>query len=156
MVGCLAERGILMTNEEVIRIMAMLGAFYGAGKSNPEVMADGWSIVLEPYEFRVAYNAVIEFARNDTREYGTFPTVGNIVKYIEAEMSKEQEPINEVVRAISYGWKYDQLSTDARALITNGTYDDWLKMDAEEFANKAGVLAGTLKKSRKRLKGETE
>lgn len=145
-----------MTKTEVIQIMAMLGAFYGAGKSNPEVMAEGWYLILEPYDFEIAKRAVLTFAKNDTREYGTFPTVGNIVKCIEEEMAKEQAPINEVVRAVSYGWGYDQLSEDAKQLITPLRYDEWLKMDAEKFANKAGEMADTLKSKRKALTGDVK
>ena len=141
-----------MTKNETIQIMAMLQAFYGMGKGNPEIMAEGWYLILEPYDFEIAKKAVLNYARNDTREYGTFPTVGNIVKEIEAEMRKEQAPIKEVVRAISYGWSYDQLSEAAKRNITREHYDDWLKMDAEEFANKANVLAGTLRaKQQKKL-----
>ena len=140
-----------MTLDETVKIMAMLGAFYGQGKGNPEIMAEGWYLILEPYDFEVAKKAVLSYARNDTREYGTFPTVGNIVKEIENEMAKEQAPINEIVRAISYGWQYEQLSADAKQLIGYTKYNDWLKMDAEEFAGKAGTLAGTLKTNRKRL-----
>lgn len=142
-----------MTKEETIRIMAMLGAFYGAGKSDPEVMADGWYLILEPYDFEIAYKAVLNYAKNDTREYGTFPTVGNIVKYIEEGMAEEQAPINEIVRAVSYGWGYDQLSATAKTLIPEETYNKWLDIDAEEFANNAGNLATTLKKSQRLLKG---
>lgn len=140
-----------MTKQETVRIMAILSGFYGGGKSNPEVMAEGWHLILEPYTYEVAYKAVLNYAKNDTREYASFPTVGNIVKCIEDEMKKEQAPINEVVRAVAYGWQYDQLSAEAQANITKEHYDDWLNMDAEEFANKANVLAGTLKKKQKRL-----
>ena len=143
-----------MTKEETIQIMAMLGAFYGAGKSNPQIMADGWFLILEPYDFEMAKKAVLSFAKNDTRDYATFPAVGKIVQCIEEEMRKEQAPISEVVRAISYGWGYEQLSAEAKQNITKEHYDDWLNMNAEEFANKASVLAGTLKaKSTKRLNG---
>ena len=140
-----------MTKNETIQIMAMLQAFYGMGKGNPEIMAEGWYLILEPYDFEIAKKAVLNYAKNDTREYGTFPTVGNIVKEIEAEMRKEQAPIKEVVRAISYGWGYDQLSKQAKANITEEHYNDWLNMDAEEFANKANVLAGALKDKQKKL-----
>ena len=140
-----------MTKNETIQIMAMLQAFYGMGKGNPEIMAEGWYLILEPYDFEIAKRAVLNYAKNDTREYGTFPTVGNIVKEIEAEMRKEQAPIKEVVRAISYGWGYDQLSKEAKANITQEHYNDWLNMDAEEFANKANALAGTLKAQKKLL-----
>ena len=140
-----------MTKTETIQIMAMLQAFYGMGKGNPEIMAEGWYLILEPYDFEIAKRAVLNYAKNDTREYGTFPTVGNIVKEIEAEMRREQAPIKEVVRAISYGWGYDQLSKEAKANITQEHYNDWLNMDAEEFANKANALAGTLKAQKKLL-----
>lgn len=140
-----------MTKEETIQIMAMLGAFYGAGKSNPEIMAEGWHIILEPYDYQYAYKAVLDFAKNDTRDYATFPTVGKIVQGIEKEMAKEEAPIKEIVRAVSYGWGYDQLSKVAKANITQDRYNDWLNMDAEEFANKAGVLKEALKLNRKRL-----
>ena len=142
-----------MTKEETIKIMAMLGAFYGAGKSNPEVMAQGWYIILEPYEYETAYKAVLNFARNDTREYATFPAVGSIVKAIKEEIANEEAPIKEVVRAISYGWGYDQLSADAKQLISDERYDSWLKMNAEEFNNKTHIMAETLKSERKMLKG---
>lgn len=145
-----------MTKEETIRIMAMLGAFYGAGKSNPEVMAEGWYLILGSYDYDVAAKAVLTYAKNDTRDYGTFPTVGNIVRCIEDEMAKEQAPVNEVVRAVSYGWGYEQLSKEAKELITPLRYDEWLKMDAEKFANKAGEMADTLKSKRKALTGDVK
>lgn len=140
-----------MTEKETVQVMAMLEGFYGMGKGNPEIMAAAWHLVLKDYDFGIASKAVIEYAKKDTREYASFPTVGNIVKCIEDEMKKEQAPINEVVRAVAYGWQYDQLSAEAQANITKEHYDDWLNMDAEEFANKANVLAGTLKKKQKRL-----
>ena len=145
-----------MTKQETIQIMAMLGAFYGAGKSNPEVMAEGWHAILEPYEFEVARRAVLNYAKNDVREYASFPTVGNIVKCINDEIAKEEAPVKEVVRAISYGWGYDQLSKEAKELVTPLRYDEMLKMDAEEFANNAGKVATTLKNKRKALTGETK
>lgn len=140
-----------MTFDETTKIMALLGAFYGAGKANPEIMAEGWFMILEPYDFQIAQKAVLNYAKNDVREYASFPAVGNIVKCIEEEMSKEQAPVKEVVRAISYGWGYDQLSKDAKNLIGEERYKTWLKMDAEEFSNKAHIMAETLKSERKRL-----
>ena len=142
-----------MTKRETIQIMALLSAFYGAGKGNPEVMAEGWYWIIEPYDYEMARRAVLTYAKNDTREYGTFPTVGNIVKCIEEEMRKDQAPIKEIVRNISYGRDYSMLTADAKALISQERYDTWLKMDAEEFANKSMVIAETLKSERKRLQG---
>lgn len=143
-----------MTEKETIQLMAMLGAFYGAGKANPEIMAEGWFMILEPYDFQIAQKAVLNYARNDVREYASFPTVGNIVRCIEEEMRKEQAPVKEIVRAISYGWGYDQLSKEAKEIISEDRYISWLKMDAEEFSNKAHIMAETLKSERKRLESK--
>lgn len=140
-----------MTKKETVQIMALLSAFYGAGKGYPEVMAEGWYLILEPYDFNLAKAAVLNYAKNDTREYGTFPTVGNIVKYIEDEVHKRKAPIREIVRAISYGKSYDQLSVEAKNLISNERYNAWLKMDAEEFSNKAHIITETLRSEQKRL-----
>lgn len=140
-----------MSKAETIQLMAMLGAFYGAGKANPEIMAEGWFMILEPYDFQIAQKAVLNYAKNDVREYASFPTVGNIVRCIEDEMRKEQAPVKEIVRAISYGWGYDQLSKDAKNLISDERYKTWLKMDAEEFSNKAHIMSETLKSEQKRL-----
>lgn len=142
-----------MTKEETIKIMAMLGAFYGAGKSNPEVMAAGWHLILEPYPYESAYKAVLAYAENDTREYASFPSVGNIVVAIKDEMAKEEAPVKEIIRAISYGWNYDQLSAEAKWNISRPHYDEWLKMDAEEFANNANKYAESIRARRKQLKG---
>ena len=145
-----------MTLDETVKIMALLQAFYGMGKGNPEVMAEGWYLVLEPYDYEMAGKAVLNYAKNDVREYASFPTVGNIVKCIKDEMAREEAPIKEVVRAISYGWGYDQLSKDAKEIITPLRYEEWLKMDAEKFANDAGKLATTLKTKRQALIEETK
>lgn len=140
-----------MTKKETVQIMALLSAFYGAGKGYPEGMAEGWHLILEPYDFQLAKMAVLNYAKNDTREYGTFPTVGNIVKYIEEEIRKQKAPISEIVRAVAYGWSYGQLSENARNNISEDHYNEWLKMDAEEFANRASALAGTLRSEQKKL-----
>lgn len=145
-----------MTREETIKITALLIALYNAGIGNPEVMAEGWHLVLEPYDYELAGRAVLNYAKNDVREYASFPTAGNIVKCINDEIAKEEAPVKEVVRAISYGWGYDQLSKEAKELVTPLRYDEMLKMDAEEFANNAGKVATTLKTKRKALTGETK
>lgn len=142
-----------MSKAETIQLMAMLGAFYGAGKANPEIMAEGWFMILEPYDFQIAQKAVLNYAKNDVREYASFPTVGNIVRCIEEEMRKSEAPIKEIVRSISYGKDYSQLSESAKNNISEDRYNSWLAMDAEEFSNKAHIMAETLRSERKRLQG---
>ena len=142
-----------MTKKETIRIMALLSAFYGAGKGNPEMMAEGWYLILEPYPYEATYRAVLNFAEQDTRDYATFPTVGSIVVALKDEMAREEAPVKEIIRGISYGWGYDQLSIDAKLNINEEQYNEWLKMNAEEFANKANEFAESIRAKRKQLKG---
>lgn len=137
-----------MTKEETVKIMAMLGAFYSGGKNNPKIQAQAWHLILGKYPYDVAEAAVLHFAENDAREYATFPTVGKIVAEIKAEQMRLERPIKEIVKAISYGWDYDQLSEDAKRNITEAHYNEWLHMDAEEFANKINVFTNMLKGSR--------
>lgn len=134
-----------MTETECIKIMAMLGAFYSGGKNDPKLQAKAWYLILGKYPYRIAEQAVLHFAENDTREYATFPTVGKIVEGIKAEQSRIDKPIGEIIKNISYGRDYIQLSKEAKALIGEEVYKDWLAMDAEEFANKSNLLADLLK-----------
>lgn len=128
--------------------MAMLGAFYSGGKNDPRIQAHAWHLILGKYPYDVAESAVLHFAENDTREYATFPTVGTIVAEIKAEQMRIDKPIREIVKAISYGRTYEQLSEDAQRNITEEHYNEWLNMDAEEFANKVSIFTNILKSSR--------
>lgn len=140
-----------MTKEECVKIMAMLGAFYSGGKNDPKVQAQAWSLILAEYPYAIAEKAVLHFAKNDKREYATFPTVGAIVSEIEAEQMRINKPIKEVVRSISYGYEYTQLTDSAKTLISEGAYNEWLNMDAEAFSNRINILADTLRKGRLKL-----
>lgn len=140
-----------MTKEETIKIMAMLNAFYAGGKNDPKTQAHAWHLVLGKYDFRLAEMAVLHFAENDNRDYATFPTVGKIVTEINAMQMQLERPINEIIRSISYGKDYEQLPTNAKNLISEDVYNDWLEIDAEEFANRTSEFTDILKGKRDRL-----
>lgn len=140
-----------MTKEECVKIMAMLGAFYSGGKNDPKTQAHAWYLILGKYDFRLAEMAVLHFAENDNRDYATFPTVGKIVTEIKAMQMQLERPINDIIRSISYGKDYEQLPTNAKNLITEDLYNDWLKIDAEEFANRSGMFTDILKTNRDKL-----
>lgn len=143
-----------MTREETLKVLAMLNAFYAGDKNDPQQQLAAWHLILQKYDYEIAKKAVINFAENDARQYATFPAVGAIVAEIrkcEAEMNK---PIKEIVRAVAYGYDYTQLSYTARSRISEEAYNEWLAMDAEEYASKMDVLADSLKIHRqKRLEG---
>ena len=133
-----------MTKEETVKIMSMLGAFYSGSKNNAKMQAAAWHMILEKYDFEIAQKAVLNFAENDTREYATFPAVGVIVREIRNQQMLEAKPIKEVIRAISYGKGYEDISDDAKRIISEETYNKWLKIDAEEFAARSTFFAKLL------------
>ena len=133
-----------MTKEETVKIMTMLGAFYSGSKNNAKMQAAAWHMILEKYDFEIAQKAVLNFAENDTREYATFPAVGVIVREIRNQQYLEAKPIKEVIRAISYGKEYEDISDDAKRIISEEVYNRWLKVDAEEFAAKSDFYAKML------------
>lgn len=133
-----------MTKEETVKIMTMLGAFYSGSKNNAKMQAAAWHMILDKYDFGIAQKAVLNFAENDTREYATFPAVGVIVREIRNQQQLEARPIKEVIRAISYGKGYEDISDDAKRIISEDVYNKWLKIDAEEFAAKSDFYAKML------------
>ena len=133
-----------MTKEETVKIMTMLGAFYSGSKNNAKMQAAAWHMVLEKYDFEIAQKAVLNFAENDTRDYATFPAVGVIVREIRNQQQLEAKPIKEVIRSISYGKRYEDISDDAKQIISKELYNKWLKIDAEEFAAKSEFFAKML------------
>lgn len=137
-----------MSKQETIMLMAMLGAFYSGGKNDPKLQAEAWYLILQKYDYQTAQKAVLNFAENDTRDYATFPAVGVIVKEIKAQELREKKPIKEVMLGVQYGKNYDELSKDAKRLIGFGKYNEWLKINAEEFAANANRYAETLSTGR--------
>lgn len=135
-----------MSKQEVIMIMAMLGAFYSGGKNDPKTQADAWYHILYKYDFNTAQKAVLNFAENDVRDYATFPAVGVIVKEIKAQKAREEKPIREVIKSIAYGKTYEDISDTAKSIISEEKYNEWVAINAEEFASKADQFADALRK----------
>lgn len=133
-----------MTKEETVKIMSMLGALYGEGKSNPKNMAAVWHMIIGKYDYETAQQAVLNFAENDTREYATFPAVGVIVKEIRKQRMLEEKPVRDVIRGVIMGKKYEDLDTEAKELISETKYEDWLRLNSEYFVSKADVFADQL------------
>ena len=93
-----------MTREEVGKVLALLSAYYDKGQRTMSVKATvvAWEYVIGQYEYNVAKRAVINFARNDTREYATFPSAGLIRKAIEEEEAVPRLIFNSAFRGSPY------------------------------------------------------
>lgn len=140
-----------MSKEETVKIMAMLGAFYGGGKTNPRMQAEAWYLILYKYDYEATKHAVLQFVENDKRDYAQFPGVGKIVDEIKKEQIRTEKPINEVVKAISYGKDYYMLSDDAKKLLSEDAYCERLNMNAEMFANHIPSFKSWLRYNQKNL-----
>ena len=143
-----------MTKEETVKIMALLGAFYAGGKNDPKIQAQAWYMILYKYDFEIAKCAVQKYAENDTREYATFPAVGNIVYAIKRETVERNRPVREIINGVSYGTAYERLSDSTHRLISEEQYKEWLNVDAMAFQRDAEHYADLLKQKRNFLLGE--
>lgn len=142
-----------MTKSECVQIMAMLNAFYAGGKNDPKMQATAWYLVLGKYDYRIASQAVLNYAENDTREYATFPAVGCIVAEIKKLERQIEAPIKETISAVCHGRDYEQLSDNAKLLISRDKYDEWLHMNAEKFNNNSSIYADELRNRQKLIGG---
>ena len=140
-----------MTKNETLMILAMLNAFYAGGKNDPQQQVHAWHMILYKYDFENAKEAVLHFAENDTRQYASFPSVGVIVNEIRKAEKAKSDTVNEIIVGVSYGRTYDMISDQAKTLIGEEKYNEWLNMDAEVFATKAGIYTQYLKKKQLRL-----
>lgn len=130
-----------MTKEEMIKIMSMLSAFYGEGKSNVEFMAPGWYELVGHFEYEAVKQAVLNYAKNDTREYASFPAPGHIIK-----LAKEEMQIYEnVYNSIASGSYYELIDPRGQKLISKEEYDKLKMLPKDELALKKDRIIESLK-----------
>lgn len=140
-----------MTKNDTLAILAMLNAFYAGGKNDPKQQVNAWYLILYKYDFEDAKEAVLNFAENDTRQYATFPAVGLIVNEIRKVMGHRQANVTEVLNSIAYGRTYDSISKDAKCLINENQYNEWLSIKADVFADNIDAYQDILKRRQARL-----
>lgn len=134
-----------MTKEQTIKVLQLLNAFYAGGKNDPKKQVTAWYMILAKYDFEDAMKAVLDFAENDKRDYATFPAVGVIVDRIKTLKHAEAVAVRDIIHSISYGRDYASLPDTSKVLISEDLYNEWSKIDAEEFAQKAGMYTNMLK-----------
>lgn len=137
-----------MTREETIKIMAMLGAFYSSGKNDPQTQASAWHLVIGEYDYEVVKKAVLNYAKSDVREYASFPAVGVIIAEVEKINAEMEKPIREVIHRVLMGLDYYGLSVEGQKLISEQQYNEWLRINAEEFASHTKDYADILRRRR--------
>ena len=115
-----------MTKQETLSIMATLCALYGQGKGDPAVMAEAWHEMLKEFSFEDVKAGVYNFARNDTRDYATFPGCGKIIAEVRAAQDRKIKGVTLAYEGIARNSTYDSLSEAAKAMITRERYEGLL------------------------------
>jgi hypothetical protein len=141
-----------MTKNETTKVLAMLSAFYGNGKANATVMAEAWHVILRDYEYRDAEAAVMNFAKNDCREYAAFPPPGKIVELIKHEQNK----YNRLLNSIHKGIPYDDLVDELKVLCNPDMYKRGVDMDPEELLSKREEFIEYIKRKQLQLQEVSE
>lgn len=120
-----------MKKAETLKLLAMLSAFYGQGKADPDQMVSSWHLILKDYSYEEAENAIIAFAKTDCREYATFPAPGIIVREIEKQHAEEQGSRNRAWNTILRTEKYMALPVECREVVTEEQFIKLKKLPYE-------------------------
>lgn len=149
-----------MTKTETIKILTILSAFYGQGKSDTEIMANAWHVVIGEYEYYIAERAVYNYVRNDTREYASFPSPGNIIDEIEKESKLYNRMFNQVLnaarsilkdRAELYRSYREKIDKSGKKLISADKFVELASMREEDLLDMRDTIIEELKSKDKTM-----
>ena len=108
-----------MDKQEVTRLLSIISAYYGTTKTDPSIMVNAWHLLLKDYDYNIAEQAVLEYAKKDTREYSQFPKVGVIIKSIE----EEKKAITAIRNCALYEKRYDEIPERSKKWITEERFE---------------------------------
>lgn len=142
-----------MNKTETIKIMAMLSAYYGQGNANAEIMANAWHLLLCEYPYQVVEQAVMTFAKNDRRDYATFPPPGAIIKVIEDAQADRKVLANKVFNNLYNGVPYKELPPSQQEVCPEDVYQRGLDLDTEALLEKQEDFKSMIRTAQRRLEG---
>lgn len=140
-----------MEINETGKIMEVLSAFYGQGKSDTNKMLIAWHEILKDYSYTLVYQAVMTYAKTDKREYASFPAPGAIIKVIEEAEAEQRLVANKIFYALKEGKPFGDLPKEYQELCDQGVYERGLKMDEEELLARQDDFKQMIRKEQKRL-----
>lgn len=136
-----------MTIEETLKIMSMLSAYYGQPKGDAQQMAGAWHLILEDYEYHDAEIAVVEFAKNDIRDYNVFPTAGKFVQSID----KVKNMPYRIIGKIRNGVPYEQFDSIERKLFSEEAYNRAVAMGEIKLLDDIDTVVDYIRGRQERL-----
>ena len=133
-----------MTKKEVIKLLAILSAYYGTSKADAETMVNAWHLLLKEYDYKIAEQAVLEYAKSDDREYSQFPHIGAIIKSI-----KEEEKTFTVIRNYALesdisGRRYERLPERCKKWISRERFEKLQKCPDEYLLDNLDQIKNAL------------
>ena len=128
-----------MTKEGTAQILAMLSAYYGEGKSDVKTMVKAWHLIIGEFDYLIAERAIVEFAKNDTRDYASFPTPGAIVKAIK----KQKGIYNLIFNTIYHNGSYRELPEVAQRIISEDGFEQMKAKDKTQLLNEREKIIET-------------
>lgn len=129
-----------MNKHEVIKILSLLTAYYGKSKAEADIMVNAWYILLKDYDYAIAEQAVIEYAKNDHREYSQFPQIGAVIQSIK----DEQKSITAIRNFAYYGKEYDELPERSKKWINKERFERLKKCPDEYLLENMEQIRNTL------------
>lgn len=139
-----------MTEKETVKALTLLSSFYGEGKAEVNIMVKAWHELLADYEYFVVRRAIFNFARNDTREYASFPTPGTIVMEIENEQSTYSGIYNALLND-QWNGNYEKVPDYIKQLFSADQYDRFMALEYQERLNLRNDVILSLKYADKKL-----
>lgn len=117
-----------MTINETAEIVKLLMSYFRNNSSASAAdMTKAWHLVLEPFNYMTAREAVIMYARNDRRDYPTLPGVGSIVEEIQKAEAKKKTPATDLTLQVNKLTDYENLPMRLREYVTERQYKDILR-----------------------------
>lgn len=125
-----------MTKKETAEIIKLLMSYF---RNNNDVgagtMVDAWHTIFKDYKYKLVRDAVIQFAKEDRRDYPTMPSVGVILAQIDSIKDRERRPVMKAFNGAVDGVPYEQLPEDVQEVLAQETYEKYLMYDPERLIN---------------------
>ena len=140
-----------MEINETGKVMEVLSAFYGQGKSETNKMLIAWHEILKDYPYGLVYQAVMTYAKKDRREYASFPAPGAILSVIEEAEAEQKNIVNRIFYALLHKTPYGEMPIEQQKLCRQDVYERGLKMDEEELLARQDAFKDMIRKEQKQL-----
>ena len=142
-----------MDKTETAKLLGNLSILYGRPKGDPEMTAEVWHELVKQYDYKDALKAVYDFARQDIRDYATFPAPGVIINIIEETADKKKKRLFRIWNGMYDQLPYSNLPKECQELCPEDFYERGKNMRAEDLIAKRDEVIAYLTRKQLLLEG---